>query len=77
MTGYVGIKVPDQFSHIKVAVTFTPDIAGLVNWHWKNYAFDTRFIARNARNRYKEPNVHYMCYLSPGYTPRIGQRSSG
>ena len=56
-------------------VTYTPDIKALKEWHQRNWAFDTEFVLENARPGYKQPNVNFMCYSTPNYKPKAGQRN--
>jgi hypothetical protein len=64
----------EPLRHVKSVVTFTPNIDSIKRWHRKQWAFDTEFLLKDARLGYKEPDVNFMCYMSPGYKPHLGQR---
>lgn len=68
------VNRPKALEHIKSILTFTPNIEAVKRWHKKQWAFDTEFVLKNARPGYKIPDVNFMCYLTPGYSPKIGQR---
>jgi len=67
-------KKDPRLHTIDYVLTFTPDNPIIKRWHKKLWAFDTKFTVPHARPGYNPEQVNFMCYMAPGYKPKLGMR---
>lgn len=82
MLGQDGFQRPGHLKDVRYILSFSPKPndysgpdykGGIVLAHTRiGGAFNTGYVWENARPGHPEPDVVMMCYMAPGYVPRIG-----